>query len=123
MKKKPTFRSRLEGLTAEQIHAGAPALAILVALIEEVRRVGFIAAAAHDLDKADLFRAQQREARTRARGTRMRNGAEHGMMSWPIVVRNAASSVTAEVTSTTLSSSTPTLKPSVNTATTATTVR
>jgi hypothetical protein len=55
-----TFRSQLERLTAQQIHAGAPAIAIMLALMKELKRVGRIAAAARDMDHRDLRRASRK---------------------------------------------------------------
>ena len=55
---KEPFRARLERLTAEEIHAGAPAIAIMLALTKELERVGIIAAAARDMDHEDLRRAR-----------------------------------------------------------------
>jgi hypothetical protein len=60
MAETPTFRAQLERLTAEQIHAGAPAIAIMLAYLEELRRVGIIAAAAHDMTNEDLRRARRK---------------------------------------------------------------
>lgn len=62
MRKTPTFRAQLEHLTAEQLHAGAPGIAIMLAYLEELRRVGIIVAAAHDMTNED-FRRLSRKVR------------------------------------------------------------
>lgn len=58
--KTKNFRAQLEHLTATEIRAGAPAVAIMLALITELTRVGIIAAAAHDMDHEDARRLVQR---------------------------------------------------------------